>query len=416
MSRFPFFGGKKKAGKALREDASHALLAGDFVHALELYARLHQEVPDDLRLYAKLAELREKTGDAAGAVADYSKIAKAYAAQGYVVQAIAISKIILRIDPGRTEIQDKLRELTEERSGGKDDDFFAAVPTKGSVPAEESFRTGLGNTPLLSGMSGEHLDSFINSLQLRHVEAGGSIYKAGEPGEHLYLIGMGQVSLTATDAQGRKKVFSHLKEGDFFGERAFMSRVAHKDEALAESECSILVVDRATFDAWVAEHPEMRTTVEEFYRERVLARVLAITPIFEGVPTEARLALADKFTLRTFEDNDVIMRAGEVGDTFYLIRSGRVELIVSSPDGDEVLNATLGEGEFFGEVALLTGRPRTATIHARGPVELMELSRADFDVLSEQYPSMRKVVEAYMRERAKATIDVLVRHRSDKHE
>lgn len=415
MSKFSLFGGdKKKTGKALREEASHALLAGDFARALTLYIQLHEETPEDLRLYAKLAELREKTGDAAGSVNDYCRIAKAYAAQGYVVQAIAISKIILRIDPGKTEIQDKLRELSEERSGGKNDDFFASV-ARDAVPAADNIRAGLGNTPLLSGMSGEHLDSFINSLQLRHVDAGEEIYKAGEPGEHLYLIGMGQVSLQAIDARGRKKVFSHLKEGDFFGERAFMSRVAHKDEAIAESECSILVVDRDTFDRWVEGHPEMRTTVEEFYRERVLARVLAITPVFEGVPTEARMALADKFTLRTFDEDDIIMNAGEAGDTFYVIRSGRVGLRVAAPDGAEVLNATLAEGEFFGEVALLTGRPRTATVQASGgAVELMELCRADFDAITEEYPNVRKVVENYMRERAKATIDVLVRHRTDK--
>lgn len=415
MSSFSLFGGgKKKSGKALRDEASQALLAGDYARALTYYTQLHEAAPDDLRLYAKLAELREKTGDAAGAVDDYSKIARAYADQGFVVQAIAISKIVLRIDPGKTEIQDKLRELSEERSGGKGDDDISPV-AQGENPAAEKLSHGLSKTPLLSGMSGEHLDSFIDSLQLRHVEAGETIYKRGEPGESLYLIGMGQVSLQAVDAQGRTKVFSKLREGDFFGERAFMSRAVQKDDALAETECSILVVDRGTFDSWVEEHPEMRTTVEEFYRERVLARVLAITPIFEGVPNEARMALADKFTLRTFEDGDVIMNAGEMGDTCYLIRSGRVALRVSAPEGEDVLNTTLGEGEFFGEVALLTGRPRTATVQASdGPVELMELTRADFDVISEAYPNIRKVVGDYMRERAKATIDMLVRHRNDK--
>jgi len=414
MSRFSLFGsGKKKTGKELREEASQALLSGDYVHALPLFTQLHEAAPDDLRLYAKVAELREKTGDVAGAVSDYCKIANAYTAQGFVVQAIAVSKIILRIDPDRTEIQEKLRELSEERSAGKGDDDLV-YGSKSSASAADNFRAGLGNTPLLSGMSGEHLDSFIDSLQLRHVEAGQSIYQAGDPGEHLYLIGMGQVSLLAADAHGRKKDFSHLKEGDFFGERAFMSRAVQKEEALADTECSVLVVDRGTFDAWVEEHPEMRTTVEEFYRERVLARVLAITPVFEGVPADARTALADKFTLRTFEDGDVIIRAGEVGDTFYVIRSGRVGLMVEAEDGEEVLNTTLAEGEFFGEVALLTGRPRTATIHAQGPVELMELSRANFDVISDEFPNVRKVVEDYMRERAKATIEVLVRHRSEK--
>jgi len=413
MNDTPRSGGKKKSGKALREEAGRALLAGEYAKALQLFIQCHENAPEDLRIFTKLAELREKTGDAEGAIADYSKIAKAYAAQGYVVQAIAINKIILRIDPDRTEIQQSLRTLSEERSAGRDDDFSAS-PGKGTVSVADNIRAGLASTPLLSGMSGKQLESFIDSLELRHIDAGEGIYSLGDLGEHLYLIGMGQVTLLTTDAQGRKRVFSQLKEGDFFGERAFMSRVAHKDEALAETDCTIMAMDRSTFDRWVEEHPEMRSTVEEFYRQRVLARLLAITPLFEGVPDSARRALADKFVLRTFADDELIMSANENGETFYVIRSGHVNLVVSGPKGEEALSTTLGEGEFFGEVALLTGRPRTATIHAQGPVELMELSHADFDAISGEFPSIRKVLEDYMRKRAKATIEALIRRRTDK--
>ncbi|MDX8392665.1 MAG: cyclic nucleotide-binding domain-containing protein, partial [Mariprofundaceae bacterium] len=362
--------------------------------------------PDDLRIYAKVAELKEKTGDTHGAVADYDKIAHAYADEGYVVQAIAVSKLILRIDPTQTAIQESLKALSEER-GGSGDDFAFTSATGESAPSADKVRAGLASTPLMSGMSGEQLESFIDSLQLRNVDAGEQIYRTGEPGEHLYLIAMGKVSLQATDMQGRKQVFSQLKEGDFFGERSFMSRIDHKDEAIAESECSILMVDRSTFDGWVEQHPEMRKTVEDFYRQRVLKRLLAITPVFEAVPKDARMVLVEKFTLRTFEDGDVIMREGEVGETFYLIRSGIVALMVSGPENKKALQASLSEGDFFGEVALLTGRPRTATIHAKGSVELMELSRSDFDLITQEYPSVREVVQNYMRKRAKETIDAL---------
>jgi len=259
----------------------------------------------------------------------------------------------------------------------------------------------------LSGMSGDQLESFIESLELRNVAAGEGIWEAGTLGEYLYLIGMGQVSLLATDANGNKKVFSQLKEGDFFGERSFMSRSAHKDDATADVDCTILMINRETFDAWVEKHTEIRTTVEEFYRQRVLARVLAITPVFEGVPSDARMALADQFALREFEDGELIMQQGEIGETFYLIRSGSVALSVTDPSGEEVFNSSLGEGEFFGEVALLTGRPRTATIFAKGAVELMELSRSDFDLLAEKYPSVREVVQSYLRKRAEETIRAL---------
>jgi len=411
MSNFSFFGGgKKHSGKSLREDAGRALLAGDYTEALSLFTRCHEETPDDLRIFAKVAELKEKTGDAHGAVADYSKIAHAYTAEGYVVQAIAVSKLILRIDPQQTAIQESLKKLSGERSGGADD--FLAGGQQDAASSDKK-HAGLAKTPLLSGMSGDQLESFIDSLQLRNVDAGEGIYTAGEPGEHLYMIGMGKVALQATDVRGNKKVFSHLKEGDFFGERSFMSRIKHTDEAIAESECSILVIDRATFDAWVEQHPDMRTTVEDFYRQRVLKRVLAITPIFEGVPADARMALVDKFTLRTAEAGEVVIREGDAGDSFYLIRSGNVTLKVPGSDDDQHLVVTLGEGEFFGEVALLTGRPRTTTVHAKGAVELMELSRTDFEVISAEYPSVREVVQGYLRKRAKKTIDAL-RHNPKK--
>jgi len=407
MSSFSLFGGgKKNAGKGLREEAGRELLAGNYNKALELFVQCHEEKPEDMHLYAKVAELREKTGDAAGSVADYSKIAKAYAAEGFIVQAIAISKIILRIDPGKTEIQETLRALSEERGGNKGDDFFSKTGDS-TVEATDNMRSGLASTPLLSGMSGEQLESFIESLELRNVAAGDGIWEAGSQGQHLYLIGMGQVSLLATDTQGNKKVFSQLKEGDFFGERSFMSRSKHKDDAIADVDCTILMINRETFDAWVEKHTEIRTTVEEFYRQRVLARVLAITPVFEGVPSDARMALADQFALREFEDDELIMKQGEIGETFYLIRSGSVALSVTDPSDEEVFSASLGEGEFFGEVALLTGRPRTATIFAKGAVELMELSRSDFDLLAEKYPSVREVVQSYLRKRAEETIQAL---------
>jgi len=84
-----------------------------------------------------------------------------------------------------------------------------------------------------------------------------------------------------------------------------------------------------------------------------------------------------------------------------------VALTVTGPSGDVVFSATLSEGEFVGEVALLTGRPRTATIFAKGSVELMELSRSAFDLLTEKHPSVREVVQSYLRKRAEETIQAI---------
>jgi len=95
----------------IRKKAMRALLDGKHKVALGLFEELHKSSPDDLRTFVKLAELREKNGDTDGAVADYVKIARMYAEQGYIVQSIAIHKVILRLDPHRTEIKENLKEL-----------------------------------------------------------------------------------------------------------------------------------------------------------------------------------------------------------------------------------------------------------------------------------------------------------------
>ncbi len=399
----------------LRNKAKRALLDGKYKRALGYFEELHKADPSDLRTHVKLAELREKTGDTKGAIKDYLAIAHAYAEDGFVVQAIAINKIILRLDPTQTEVKERLKELSDER--GDDWAISTISPsdqvTAADITSKDHAKLGVERTPLLSGLSGEELEAFMDSLQLQAVPADSYIYKEGDHGSYLYLIGMGSVRLEIKDSQGRKRIFSVLSEGDFFGEHAFMSRISHTDAAIAESDCSILMIDRDTFDEWVAKYPSIQSTVEDFYRQRVLARVLAITPVFEGVPPEARGPLADRFQLKMFKDGEVIVREGDPGQTFYLIRSGKVRVVTQDirKGGDVVELGTMGEGGFFGEVALLTDKPRTATVIADGDAELMELTREDFESIVATYPSVKKVVEAYQKQRVQDTIRTLMKRK-----
>jgi len=401
----------------IRSKAKRALLDGKYKKALEYYFELHKADPGDLRTHVKLAELREKTGDTVGAVKDYLVIATAYAEQGFVVQAIAINKIVLRLDPTQTQVKERLKELSDERG---DEWAITTISPKDKVSASDitsvdRAKLSFERTPLLSGLSGEELEAFIDCLQLQAVATDSYIYKEGDHGSYLYLIGMGNVRLETKDIKGRSRVFSHLCEGDFFGEHAFMSRISHTDAAVAETDCSVLMMDRQTFDEWVEKYPSIRSTVEDFYRQRVLARVLAITPVFEGVPPEARLALANRFRLNSFNDGDTIVQEGERGDCFYLVRSGRVGVFTRKMQAgaDMVELGHMEEGGFFGEVALLTDKPRTATVVAQGPVELMELSRDNFNSIVAEYPSVRKVVEAYQKQRVQDTIKVLMKRKTD---
>lgn len=86
-----------------------------------------------------------------------------------------------------------------------------------------------------------------------------------------------------------------------------------------------------------------------------------------------------RFT-RTFNVGDVVFREGEAGHTMFVVRAGQVRISKQVRGGERTL-ALLGPGEFFGEMAVLSGRPRTATATATAELTLLELDEKRFDAM-----------------------------------
>jgi CRP-like cAMP-binding protein len=103
-----------------------------------------------------------------------------------------------------------------------------------------------------------------------------------------------------------------------------------------------------------------------------------------------------------FEAGDFIIRQGDVGDQFYVIISGQVEVIRELPDGQKVSLARLGKGEYFGESSLLTGRRRNASVQAISQVDLMCLGRDEFNNLVGTWLQFSDNLQALSEERARA--------------
>jgi CRP-like cAMP-binding protein len=96
---------------------------------------------------------------------------------------------------------------------------------------------------------------------------------------------------------------------------------------------------------------------------------------------------------RRYSRDDVIFHADESGDVFFLIREGQVKVTMISPEGKEIILSMLGPGDFFGEMALLDDEPRSATIIATEPLEVVTIFRNDFlSILNENFSITRKVL------------------------
>jgi len=100
--------------------------------------------------------------------------------------------------------------------------------------------------------------------------------------------------------------------------------------------------------------------------EPMFSRPLPQSPLFEVLNEEERAALVKEMELEQHREGDIIITEGEPGSSMYVISTGEVKVYTRGQKGSVYL-AKLGEGDFFGEVSMLTGKPRTATITASQP-------------------------------------------------
>src|SRR5215213_9652405 len=101
---------------------------------------------------------------------------------------------------------------------------------------------------------------------------------------------------------------------------------------------------------------------------------------------EDRQALSEVVDLVRLDGGETLFRAGEPGESLYLVRAGEVELFISDNVGQKITLGTCGPGDFFGEIALLDAGPRTATAVALLASELIELDRDDLLLLFQRKP------------------------------
>ena len=101
-----------------------------------------------------------------------------------------------------------------------------------------------------------------------------------------------------------------------------------------------------------------------------------------------RQAISELTITRRFPKDGVVLLAEEEGDTLFIIVKGKVKVTSLAEDGREVIFSILKEGDFFGEMALLDGKPRSATVIATEDTELLLLRRPDFTRLLEGSPQL----------------------------
>jgi len=139
------------------------------------------------------------------------------------------------------------------------------------------------------------------------------------------------------------------------------------------------------------------------------AKELEASTLFSSFGTEALKEILSSTRLRTYDEGDIVVTEGEAGSSLFLIVAGEVKVFTKGERGEHLPLAELSAGDFFGEVSVLSGKPRTATITAKTPVTAIELTKDDVDRISSEFPEVPRILTEFYNRRAQLTVEAVIK-------
>ncbi len=255
----------------------------------------------------------------------------------------------------------------------------------------------LRGIPLFSELSDEELAAIAEKLEPLEIRRGGLIFRAGAPGDSLFVVEEGEVMVTSA-AGDDGEAFRQLTAGDVLGEMAVLSGKPYHTVARASTEAMLWALRRSDFLELTTRHPGIRRVMSERLSQPLSSEDQAVAQtqlsglaLFAGLPETVMQAVTSVLRLRHYPAGERIFSAGDPGDSLFVVDSGEVRLSGERDSGDE-RNTVLGSGDYCGEMALLTGRSRTVEARAETDCNLWILDRSDFDELLARYPALTQAL------------------------
>jgi len=354
--------------------------------------------PRDARTRMQLADVLVEAGRGQDAVPILLKLAQEFGSEGSAPRAIAVLKKIERIQPGRSDVQRALAALIKS----------STKPTPVSSGIEEIVRGS-------DQFEMEEIGLDLRPSQIEPSEFMFQAPKAIAPPPPSTPEAVRSAPPPPPEEEEEEQV--EMEDLVMPPPRTLIEVAAAapppSDEAQAPrpqpqvvqvSEAASMIAamndtDKGLFDG-------LLDTIEQVLAEAPAAlepqtRTRVSSPLFADFSEEDLVAVIQGLELATFGPGDILILEGDPGTSLFVVTSGVVRAFVKQKDGKNKQVREMGEGSFFGEIAVLSGKPRTATVTAKTPVEALILERKTLDNIVKTHPSVRVTLQKFAAERLK---------------
>ncbi|CAG2240366.1 PRKG1 [Mytilus edulis] len=236
--------------------------------------------------------------------------------------------------------------------------------------SKQLIKDAIHDNDFLKNLDSTQVREIVDCMYEKKIKQGHYIIREGDAGQHLYVSADGELEVLKSN-----KVLGKMTAGRAFGELAILYNCTRTASVRALTDIKVWVLDRRVFQAIM-----MKTGLQ---RQEENIKFLRSVPLLQNLPTDKLAKIADVLEVDFYHEGDFIIREGAVGDTFFIINKGEVQVtqkIAGFDDPKEIRR--LDRGQYFGEKALLSEDRRTANVIALAPgVECLTVDRESFNSL-----------------------------------
>ncbi|KAF4675526.1 hypothetical protein FOL47_007664 [Perkinsus chesapeaki] len=229
----------------------------------------------------------------------------------------------------------------------------------------------LSKSFLFAALDDKDFAIVVDAMKEEKVSAKERVINQGDNGDFLFVVESGELEVYKKfPGDEEEKMVKVCEIGDVFGELALLYNCPRAASVEAKGDCSLLRLDRETFNHIVKDAAANK-------RERYESFLKSV-PLLASMDAYERSQIADALKPVSMSAGDTIVKQGEPGDTFYVLEEGECEALKDRDGGQQEVVMSYKAGDYFGELALLRGEPRAATVKAKTDAKLLALDRRSF--------------------------------------
>jgi len=252
----------------------------------------------------------------------------------------------------------------------------------------------------------------VPHLRVVRLSDGNALVNQGDRDQNLYLLMSGALRVTGQNQRDGPRVLLEVSPGESVCEMSVLTDDPAMATVSSVGESCVAALPRAAFEMFSTQYPRAALHVMQSLSERLqkyrLSIALHLSNLFETLDANVLRDLEEELELFTLYGGEVLFRQGDPGDYLCLIIRGRVGVRIAEGGREPITVAELGCGEVVGEMAVVTGESRTATVEAIRDTQLAKLSKAGFERFMAKHP--RSAMLTVSRKLAERLRDTTVNH------